>query len=201
MRGFVSVDIETTGLDSGMCQIIQFGAVYDTGIGSIDSQQRIEFLVRHPRYVFDGPFAAVMNHGLFVRLKTIEENLKKGHPTEEYVDGLDGLVRRFDFWLRNQCRWDGFSKLTMAGKNYATFDRMFLRRSQKYRELPIHHRTLDPGSMFYDMRHDIEGPPSTEECMRRAGLVGTVKHEALDDALNVCQLIRAAWDCQNRDNH
>jgi len=43
---------------------------------------------------------------------------------------------------------------------------------------------------YYNPAVDKDGPPSTKVCMERTGIAGEVAHNAIDDALVVCKLIR-----------
>lgn len=183
---YVSLDLETTGLDAETCQIIEFGAVIDDTAQPLDEDEARETgfhkFVRHP--IYQGtPFALAMNHDIFTILAA-----------NEHDHILDAVYLAEDFreWLGENdfCLGRG---VVMAGKNFAGFDKPFLLKLPHFKELvQFHHRSLDPGSMW--VRSDDHEVPSTEECMRRAGVPGTVAHTAIEDAIMVCRLIRAGLD-------
>jgi len=85
-------------------------------------------------------------------------------------------------WLVNE------NKITPAGKNFASFDRSFLKLCgfDKF----FHHRTLDPAPLFW--RPEDEKLPDSKTCMERAGLDGSVAHTAVADAVAVVRMIRYA---------
>jgi DNA polymerase III epsilon subunit-like protein len=79
--------------------------------------------------------------------------------------------------------------LVLAGKNVANFDLKFLTKLPDWDTILMCHRVLDPGNLY--LRPDDIEPPSTVECMRRAGFENPeASHDALDDAYAVCKLIR-----------
>jgi hypothetical protein len=88
--------------------------------------------------------------------------------------------------------------ITLTGKNAASFDLRFLRRLDGWRRLPFSHRLIDPGSLY--LRPTDNGVPNTEECLKRAGIDKEVSHDALDDAYDVCKLIRV-WENQYEEFH
>ena len=82
--------------------------------------------------------------------------------------------------------------LLAAGKNFASFDLQFLNQLPGFRKfIRFKHRFLDPAMLWWDPDLD-DGPPDTKTCMERAGLAGEVAHTAIEDALVVVKLIRAA---------
>jgi DNA polymerase III epsilon subunit-like protein len=175
---YVSIDLETTGLDSESCQIIEFGAVYDDLSKSFNVVRRVfHRFVRHPVYTGE-PYALAMNQKILYTLA------KNEHP--EICDARR-LAEEFHSWLYS---FDMKLPIVAAGKNFAGFDKPFLGHVPGFNELVnLHHRCLDPGSMYFDPTRD-EVVPSTQECLRRAGLDDTVAHTAVEDAMDVCRLIR-----------
>ena len=52
-------------------------------------------------------------------------------------------------WL-GRCGWDVSKAITPAGKNFASFDRQFLKRLPDFeKKVRLHHRTLDPAMLFW----------------------------------------------------
>ena len=61
----------------------------------------------------------------------------------------DQVADDFAAWLKG-CGWDGQTALTPAGKNFASFDRQFLKRLPRFEQVvKLHHRTLDPAVLFW----------------------------------------------------
>jgi oligoribonuclease (3'-5' exoribonuclease) len=176
---YVSIDLETTGLDAEHCQIIEFGAVYDDLSLPFDASQVFHRFVRHPVYTGE-PYALAMNQKI---LYTLAENQ---HPD---IHDFKDLAGGFMSWLLER-GFDLRSPIVVAGKNFSGFDKPFLRHAPHFEEfIRLHHRGLDPGTMYFDPTCD-EVVPGTQECLRRAGLDDTVAHTAVEDAMDVCRLIR-----------
>ena len=94
----------------------------------------------------------------------------------------------FADWLKG-CGWDGTTSLTPAGKNFASFDRQFLKRLPRFEQVvKLSHRTIDPAILFF--RLDDDKLPDSKTCYERAGLDGKVAHTAVEDALAVVRLVR-----------
>lgn len=178
---YLSVDLETTGLKFG--HIIQFGIVLDNLVSPLDMLPRLELLVKPPKMEFYGEaYALWMNHAII-------EKIAKGEKATADVD----LGITIKDWLR-QIGFERKSYL-FAGKNFATFDLKFLEAIKFFDYVPMKHRTLDPGSMYWKPS-DGDTPPDTNECYRRAGLPTGVAHTAVEDALKVTELIRRRHEIQ-----
>jgi oligoribonuclease (3'-5' exoribonuclease) len=178
MSEFLSIDIETTGLDKDTCQIIEIGAIID------DFQKPHAVPPMFHCYVVNNtyngePYALSMHSEIFRRMA----NKTKGY--SYWV--LDHAVLEFNNWL------DSYSKngqvWTVTGKNYAGFDDKFLSKHRHWNQGRLSHRVLDPGSMYFNPLTDT-AVPNTAECMRRAGIEGRVAHTALEDATIVAELIQ-----------
>jgi oligoribonuclease (3'-5' exoribonuclease) len=204
---YVSIDIETTGLDSSIHQTIEFGAIIEDSNNPKSYEDSKKFrrilLARDRKYVFSS-YAAKLNAGLIELISEIE-NTKTGvtffsdHNLDQRCIFSDELITDFRNWLFQ----NGFEENTnliieivAAGKNFASFDRKFIEATSRLRMeslgLSIHHRTIDPSTSFIDWKLDST-PPSTDLCKKRAELNGEVKHEALADAWDVIQLLRKRY--------
>jgi hypothetical protein len=193
---YVSIDLETTGLNPETCQILEFGAVFDDWTKPINKQPRFHRIIPH-KVIVGEPFALQMNAAL---LKTIatepaaqralrEEGVffSQAPNQEAGFCTIDGLCEQFGQWLKNSCGWDTSKNITPAGKNFASFDMNFL-KPQGFDSF-FHRRTLDPAVLYWHPAED-EKLPDTKTCMLRAGLDGEVAHTAVEDALTVVHLIR-----------
>jgi oligoribonuclease len=169
---FLSVDIETTGLDPDTCQILEIGAVLVDTVASPESWPTFRRLIRHDLYKGES-YALSMHSKLF-------QELSKGRGVAVWEALLD-----LKQWLVD-CGVT--TKITIAGKNFAAFDKNFLEKHEQWRVIPKHHRYLDVGNLYFDPMFDEE-IPNTEKCMFFAGLQNEVAHTALEDALVVAKLI------------
>jgi len=175
---YVSIDIETLGLDSDWCDIIEFGAVVDDLISPIDSLPRFHCFVTIPDNKYCGePYAMAMHSEILSKIARRDEGFT-------YVPS-DLLDEVFYSWLKEN---DLNDKITIAGKNFATFDLKFLEKVGFGEKTKYHRRIIDVGSMF--LQADDEYIPSLKECMTRANLSSDVKHTAIEDALDVVKCIR-----------
>ena len=184
MQPYVSMDLESTGLDPDTCQIIEIGAVFDDPRKPLAECPTFHAYVRHKLYVGE-PFAFNLNHKIMGRLAEQPAGFK-------YICA-DDIPYELAAWVKD-CGWDMKEKsLLFAGKNFGGFDYAFLRRLSGFMTaLKFKHRFLDPGSMYFDPFVD-EVPPSSSDCLRRAGQQHQVAHEALADAIAVCKMIRCRY--------
>lgn len=175
---YLSLDLETTGLDPLKHKIVEFGAVFDNGkpIDELPTFRRIIFqedaiwsiycLNLHKHWYYD----AVIQ--------------KPEHPE---LSKPGSLMREFLDWYYGQSD----QKIMLAGKNVGAFDLQFIKQLPDYNPRDFRHRTLDP-TMYYILPED-KVPPDLKTCMLRAGLPYDEKlaHTALYDAKCVVQLLRA----------
>lgn len=175
---YLSIDIETTGLDPEKHQIIEFAAVFDDLMNPhpVQHLQHLCLKIAHENYVWS-PEAYRMNSALF-------NEIIDGAEDASLVQGHDQMAGYIERWLYNLGPVN--ARYTCAGKNFGSFDLQFLKRHATRRWW--HHRCIDPGSIFLWANDEV--PPSTEKCLCRAGLNPNVKHRALDDALDVVRLVR-----------
>ncbi|MDG1950797.1 MAG: hypothetical protein P8J32_08360 [bacterium] len=80
--------------------------------------------------------------------------------------------------------------VSMAGKNFGTFDRPFLYRMKGFKGfIKIHQRILDPAILFVDWKNDVT-LPNLKQCKERSGIDGIVTHKAVEDAWDVIEILR-----------
>ncbi len=179
---YLSIDIETTGLNPEHAQILEIGAVLD----DIDNQLPLEELPTFHRYithshVYGDPYAFSMHPTILRRIATRADGYK--YANEGYFS------IEMQRWLEEN-RVDSHKKITPAGKNFASFDVNFLNKVPNFKEcIKLHHRVLDPAMLYWNPSTDKE-LPNSKTCMERAGLEGEVAHTALEDAMMVVKLIR-----------
>lgn len=120
-------------------------------------------------------------------------------------------VIEFDLELRGHIQWDvenecsypligpntPVSHITVAGKNFATFDKLFLERLPRWKQLfKIRQRTIDPTILYTSWSTD-ESLPNLSTCKNRAGLGTTVTHNADEDAMDIIKLMRKQYESEN----
>lgn len=222
---FISIDIETTGLDPEFNQILSIGAVIEDTLNPLPFEELPKFhAVIKRESVYGSIFALNLNKDLIQAMKDYSEartqELKdeveesfgaKFYNEDEVVEALFQFCYRnnlvefdSDFLNKHVKLVDGKSYpiltsnmpkvyLNCAGKNFAGFDKKFLERLPRWKQVfSIRSRVLDPGILFVDWIND-ESIPSLDECKKRAGIDGVVTHNAVEDAMDVVLLLRQCY--------
>lgn len=171
---YISIDIETAGLDPKSDVLLEIGAVAMDGPTELGS---IRILLPRDRYNVT-PFIMKMHAKLFEDLHAALGTLGKDMVC--YCHGDEGAV--FAEWCRS-LGWGG--KILVAGKNFFAFDYLWLKGLRGFPQVSA--RYLDPGSMY--LRAGDTMPPSLAECCERAGVELIDHHSAVADARTVARLI------------
>lgn len=204
---YISIDVETTGLDTDYHQMIEFGAIIEdtTNPKPYDELKKYRrILLSSDRNYKFSSFSAKMNANLIATIAAIEGGVKvefENNPNlTQLAFDIDLLLPDFKIWLlangfKENSR--GVIEIIAAGKNFASFDKRFIENSSGRLSMEAHglkffHRSLDPSGAFIDWKNDLY-PPSTDVCKQRAELTGELKHEALSDAWDVIQLLRKQY--------
>lgn len=188
-RPYVSIDIETTGIDYEYCQVLDFGAVVDDWVTPVENLPRFHAYLIHNKIVGE-PKALAMNAKILDRIAD-RDKPECADFTFLEPDQLAGL---FELWAKSH---DAFGSggsgksLIPAGKNFQGFDRPFLKRVPRFGRVNMIHRCIDPAMLFWNPLTDAE-PPSTKTCYERAGIQNEVAHTSVEDAIGIVKLIRAA---------
>jgi oligoribonuclease len=195
---YVSIDVETTGLDPETCQIIQIGAVIEDTLMQkpVDELPRFQCLVEH-QHLSGSPFALKMNSEILAKLGELERADRKDRSEIRKLHNIlptSLVAKSFKMWLSSngfESTDDSPISITAAGKNFATFDKLFLQKIPGWNaSISIKQRVIDPAILFMDWQTD-ETLPNLKQCMERAGIDGEVTHDALQDAIDVVRVIRA----------
>lgn len=201
MKPYISIDIETTGLDpDNNNMILEVGAVID------DWESDIEDLPTFRCFVDNGPvlkgnaYALSMHPHVLRYIATrgeeageeVREELSvEGNPIPVNIIEVDQVAGHFLEWLLYNKINPYERHLTVAGKNFAGFDRPFLEKLNCWKSwVKTQHRVIDPGNLYWDPKVDSKGLPDLRTCMERAGISGEVPHNAVDDAVIVVKLVR-----------
>lgn len=176
---YVSIDIETTGLVHESPQILEIAAIYVEGgkeksvWEQVIDPREVSYCGGPPGLISGSPFALHLNRNLLQKISV-------GSAIH-----IDDARQKFKRWL---VELPFKNKITVAGKNFAGFDRPIL---EKYNLLPddlVSHRVLDPGNMWAPY---FGYNPSLSELNSFLGLP-PVTHRAVDDARNVVAAIEEA---------
>lgn len=191
---FLSIDLETTGLDPERDQILQIGVVIgDFVTPGVQALPSWECLIAHER-IYGNPFAIAMNAGLIGKIARREQ-----HPNDLFFPFLEAAYESLAGWLIGhgfEPGSDGRIQFVAAGKNVAGFDLPFLNSDENdgatWRSLfKPKHRVFDVGPLYF--QHGDSAPPDLRTCLARAGIDKEVDHTAVADALDVIRLLRARY--------
>jgi oligoribonuclease len=178
---YVSIDIETTGLNPKKCQLIELAAVIDDLRVQEPLDKLPKFVAQVWRPMYKGePYALQMHANFFKKIATRDPSLNT-MLENEVMDSLRIFLKKNGY--------NDKQGINVAGKNFASFDKRFIERLPKNDEVKFHHRVLDPAMLYFNPCED-DALPDTKKCLERAGLSGEVPHTALEDALLVVKLIR-----------
>lgn len=181
---YTSIDIETTGLDYNKCQIIEFAAVVDDLKNQIPIEELPKFQIYIKQKFYTGePYALAMHKEIFKKISRDEWSCP---PEDLFGEFFDFLVTKGGYNMPLE--------ITVAGKNFASFDKRFLEILPNNNLVRFKHRVIDPSILYFDVKTDLE-LPSMSVCLERAGLSSEVKHTALEDSLAVVQLMRHKFNC------
>lgn len=184
---YVSLDVETTGLNPETCQVIEIGAVCDDMSipwDEVKAREGAFHCIVHHDQIRGEPFALQMN------VDILREMISEETVRPEKVAG------NFRNWL-NLRGWGHRDRVLFAGKNFAYDKSMLTKLPDWSRLIPSFHRNLDPAMLFLDPIND-EVPPSLGECLKRMGASDSiVKHRAVDDAIDVVRLLRYGLNHEN----
>jgi DNA polymerase III epsilon subunit-like protein len=185
-RPYVSLDIETTGLNPENCQVLEIGAVVDDGTTPVEDCPTFHCYVDHG-LILGEPYAVSMHPTILRRIATHEKGYTYLQPWE--------VATRFRDFLKEHGLDPEIEKIVVAGKNYASFDARFLCKLTNWdKHVRVHHRILDPAALYWQPEIDGVELPDTKTCMERASISGEVAHTAVEDARVVALLIRNVID-------
>lgn len=159
---YISVDIETTGLDPDRHQILEFAAVAWISHSPIEEQPYFQRIIDPGGDIVGEPRALVMNERVLWELR----HNKGVHIDKCFFD--------FDQWLRKNLGVK--QKIHLVGQNVGSFDLQFLRKVNTWPSDLIHHRCFDVSTIF------ATGAGMESAYNHERPLIEGNLHEALYDA-------------------
>jgi oligoribonuclease len=223
---YLSLDIETTGLNSENDQILSVGIIIEDTEKKLPFEEIPKFHVAIVRERIEGDlFAINLNKNLLQTINTWKGSNEEGRDLLEKSSGMiflkeDEIVPAlFNFLFKNNILdlslyqfdvnrqvqvIDGvvypvlnnrtpISHLNVAGKNVATFDKLFVEKLPRWKQFfKIRQRIIDPTVLFTNWNEDDQLPNLTT-CKERAGTGGEVTHDAIQDAFDIIELLRTQY--------
>lgn len=213
---YVSIDIETSGLNHDMNHVLSIGAIIEDTTKKLPYEELPKFnAIVLQNNIQGSPRAITMNKEI---ISLMGEYLEGTNEVREVLDNKSGyqfyeeedVIKAFYAFL-----WDnGFSTLdspsihvhgklkpiidgrtkpitiNVAGKNFGTFDKLFLQELPWWQKLiRTRQRVLDPAILCVDWVNDTS-LPSLTTCKERMNVEGIVTHNALEDAWDVIEILR-----------
>jgi hypothetical protein len=211
---YVSIDIETTGLDPLSNNVLSIGAIIEDTTKKLpyDECPKFNAIVLN-KQLQGSPRAITMNKEV---ISMIGEYLEGTDEVREILNNNSGykfyeeeeVVKKFFIFLLDNNvidnewtnNWKSGGKdinsnsrpvtINVAGKNFGTFDKLFLQELPWWQKLiRTRQRVLDPAILCVDWNNDT-ALPSLTQCKERTNVEGIVTHNALEDAWDVIQVLR-----------
>jgi len=209
---YVAIDIETTGVDPEVHQILEVGAILEDTNNILNYEDIPKFSCIIDRTeLFGNVFALDMNKRIIEILKNYSVFPKEGYiapGTEHYIMKQKyniikekELAFKFTQWLgpHIQAEEDSMGFYTcppfnVAGKNFASFDARFLNKVPEWRAVVRYERRIiDPSTSYTNWMTDVR-LPSLDECLVRAGVDKVVSHTAVEDCWDLIQVLRKKYN-------
>ena len=222
---YVSIDIETSGLNHDMNHVLSIGAIIEDTTKKLPYEELPKFnAIVLQKNIQGSPRAITMNQTIIslmgLYLESNEEDKAKLRMMEDaqfcgykfYEE--EEVVKEFYIWLDSNGLGHGLTNsggyaevvdgvhrpmingatkpitLNVAGKNFGTFDKLFLQELPWWQKLiRTRQRILDPAILCTDWTNDIS-LPSLTTCKERMKVEGIVTHNALEDAWDVIEILR-----------
>jgi hypothetical protein len=216
---YISIDIETTGLDAEKNKVISVAAIIEDTETKLPFDECPKFNVAVLQNEFIGSARAITINKELISL--IADYQDANDETRSLIDAdsdykyvkEDDVAKEFYWFLEENGYFqgnnsggytqiiDGYMRpmingstkpitINVAGKNFATFDKLFLEELPWWKKLiRIRQRVIDPAILMVDWKNDTS-LPNLITCKERAGVEGIVTHNALEDAWDVIEVLR-----------
>lgn len=216
---YVSIDIETSGLDHEKHKTLSIGAIIEDTEKKLPYEECPKFnAIVLQNEITGSPRAITMNKEIIGMIGEYLEGtdetrfLMNVHSDYSFYKE-DEVVKEFYWWLEKNGYFQGNNSggyvqldsnymkpvinsttkpitLNVAGKNFGTFDKLFLQQLPWWQKLiRTRQRVLDPAILMVDWKND-KSLPNLTQCKERAGVNGIVTHNALGDAWDVIEVLR-----------
>jgi len=210
---YVSIDLETTGLDPLSNNVLSIGAIIEDTSKKLPYNECPKFnAIVLNKQLQGSPRAITMNNEIISMIGNYLEGTDEVRKVLNNNSGYkfyeeEEVVKEFYLWLyknglgqeelyeggRGGIMIDSKTKpitLNVAGKNFGTFDKLFLQELPWWQKLiRTRQRVLDPAILCVDWKND-KSLPSLTQCKEKLGIEGIVTHNALDDAWDVIEILR-----------
>jgi oligoribonuclease (3'-5' exoribonuclease) len=143
---YVSIDIETTGLDPKTCQVLEV-AMVALPAGETDPELVCEFPYFHRLLRYDTLNGSVVALNMNARIIDTLSEVAKGAKSVIPMIWPKDLGPCVTNWL-NELGLTESRSLHPLGQNVGSFDMKFLSRLENFPSYRFHYRSLEVGSMY-----------------------------------------------------
>lgn len=217
---YVSIDIETSGLDHEKHKVLSIGAIIEDTEKKLPYEECPKFnAIVLQNEITGSPRAITMNKeiismiGDYIEGTDETRHLMNTHSDYSFYKEDEVVAEFYRFLFGNGFGYElgpgnfvnntingveypaigGKTKpitLNVAGKNFGTFDKLFLQELPWWQKLiRTRQRVLDPAILMVDWKND-KALPNLTQCKERANVTGVVTHNALEDAWDVIEVLR-----------
>ena len=212
----MSIDIETSGLNHDMNHVLSIGAIIEDTNNKLPYEELPKFnAIVLQNNIQGSPRAITMNKEIISLMGEYLEGTDEVRGVLNNNSGYqfyeeENVIKEFYtfLWCNGFSAMDSLSThvngklmpiidskakpitLNVAGKNFGTFDKLFLQELPWWQKLiRTRQRILDPAILCVDWANDTS-LPSLTTCKERMNVEGIVTHNALEDAWDVIELLR-----------
>jgi hypothetical protein len=198
---YLSIDIETSGLNPETCQILSMGIILEDTEKKLSKLEipKLHIILLHD-FIQGEPYALNLNKDIIGKMLNHQTMAKANARHLNKYNGVtfldsENVVGYIKAWLvsKDFLVSRDVTKLNIAGKNFGTFDKLFIEKLPYWKStFSINQRIIDPAVIFVDWIED-ETLPNLSVCKARAGMDDVVSHDAIDDAWDVIELLRIKY--------
>lgn len=174
------VDVETTGLDAGLDQLLQVAAVPVVDGRVLPKDEWLNVWIKYPRYY--------LSHGVAASEEFLKNVRKSATEGTEEAKALGQISDYFEG--QRKLAWEGV--ITVGGKNFWRVDGPFLETFGVETDRLFHHRSIDIGNLY--ARPSDRVLPNLEQCLDRSSVDKSQwnPHDAVSDA-RACAGLYCEW--------
>lgn len=217
---YVSIDIETSGLDPVKNQVLSIGAIIEDTTKKLPFQECPKFnTIIIQNEIVGSPRAITMNKNIISMIgEYLEGNDETRQNFQTHSDYTflykEDVIKEFYWWLdengfghglinsggyvefkngKDRPAMNNFTKpitINVAGKNFGTFDKLFLQQLPWWQKLIRTRQRVLDPAILCVDWENDDSLPSLGTCKERKGISGIVTHDAIEDAWDVIQILR-----------
>lgn len=217
---YVSIDIETSGLDFEKHKVLSIGAIIEDSEKKLPYEECPKFnAIVLQNEIVGSPRALTMNREIISMMgEYLEGNDATRQNLQTHSDysfyEKDDVIKEFYYFLDKNGLGHGLTNsggyaevidgvhrpminggtkpitINVAGKNFGTFDKLFLQELPWWQKLIRTRQRVLDPAILMVDWNNDTSLPNLTTCKERAGVKGIVTHNALEDAWDVIEVLR-----------